>query len=100
MMLAYGENNLAANATFSLYIRGSACLNRGFLIAAGLEDALYGLEGMRFSQTDMEYLQSLNLFPKEFIRSLSGFRFTGDVWAMPEGTNSPLKYNLLAMYLL
>ena len=86
MMLAYKENNLAANATFSLYIRGSAWLNRGFFVAAGLEDALYGLEGMRFSQTDMEYLQSLNLFPKEFIRSLSGFRFTGDVWAMPEGT--------------
>ena len=86
MMLAYGENNLAANATFSLYIRGSGCLNRGFFVAAGLEDALYGLEGMRFSQTDMEYLQSLDLFPKEFIRSLSGFRFTGDVWTMPEGT--------------
>ncbi|MEI6261172.1 MAG: nicotinate phosphoribosyltransferase, partial [Deltaproteobacteria bacterium] len=86
MMLAYKENNLAANATFSLYIRGSAWLNRGFFVAAGLEDALHGLEGMRFSQTDMEYLQGLNLFPKEFIRSLSGFRFTGDVWAMPEGT--------------
>jgi len=86
MMLAYGENHLAAKATFSLYIRGSAWINRGFFVTAGLEAALYGLEGMRFSQTDMDYLQSLNLFPEGFIRSLSGFRFTGDVWAMPEGT--------------
>ncbi len=86
MMLAYGENHLAAKATFSLYIRGSEWLNRGFFVAAGLEDALYGLERMRFSPTDMDYLQSLNLFPEEFIRSLSEFRFTGDVWAMPEGT--------------
>jgi nicotinate phosphoribosyltransferase len=86
MMRAYWENHLSAKATFSLFIRGSAELNRGFFVAAGLEDALNGLEGMRFSQTDVEYLQSLNLFPDEFIRSLSKFRFTGDVWAMPEGT--------------
>ncbi len=86
MMRAYGENHLVAKATFSLFIRGSAGLNRGFFVAAGLEDALYGLERMRFSQTDTDYLQSLNLFPEGFIRSLSGFCFTGDVWAMPEGT--------------
>ncbi|MFH0995556.1 MAG: nicotinate phosphoribosyltransferase [Pseudomonadota bacterium] len=86
MMLAYRENHLAAKATFSLFIRGSAGLNRGFFVAAGLEDALHGLEGMRFSQSDLDYLQSLNLFPEGFIRSLAGFRFTGDVWAMPEGT--------------
>ncbi|MBI5591694.1 MAG: nicotinate phosphoribosyltransferase [Deltaproteobacteria bacterium] len=86
MMFAYRENHLAAKATFSLFIRGSEGLNRGFLVAAGLEDALSGLENMRFSQTDMDYLRSLNLFPEDFIRSLSGFRFTGDVWAMPEGT--------------
>jgi nicotinate phosphoribosyltransferase len=86
MMLAYGENHLAAKATFSLYIRGSAGLNRGFFVAAGLEDALFGLEKMRFSQTDIDYLQSLNLFPEGFILSLSGFHFTGDVRAMPEGT--------------
>ena len=79
MMLAYGENHLAAKATFSLFIRGSAGLNRGFFVAAGLEDALNNLEGMHFSQTDMAYLQSLNLFPDKFVRSLSGFRFTGDV---------------------
>ena len=94
MMHAYGENHLAAKATFSLYIRGSAWLNREFFVVAGLEDALYGLEGMRFSQTDMAYLKSLNLFPERFIQSLSHFRFTGDVWAMPEGTicfaNEPL----------
>jgi nicotinate phosphoribosyltransferase len=86
MMLAYGQNHQTANATFSLYIRGSAGFNRGFFIAAGLEDALYGLEKMRFSQSDTDYLQSLNLFPEGFIRSLPDFRFTGDVWAMPEGT--------------
>jgi len=86
MMLAYWENHLTAKATFSLFIRGSAELNRGFFVTAGLEDALYGLERMRFSQSDLDYLQSLNLFPEGFIRSLSDFRFTGDIWAMPEGT--------------
>jgi len=86
MMLAYGENHQSARATFSLFIRGSAGLNRGFFVAAGLEDALYGLEKMHFSQSDLDYLQSLNLFPEAFIRLLPDFRFTGDVRAMPEGT--------------
>ena len=86
MMFAYMENHLAGNATFSLFIRRSAAVNRGYFVAAGLDDALSGLERMRFSQSDMDYLQSLNLFSEEFIRSLAQFRFTGDVWAMPEGT--------------
>ncbi len=86
MMLAYGESHESAMATFSLYIRGVEGFNRGYFVTAGLEDALYGLEKMRFSRSDLNYLQSLNLFSKAFIQSLRGFRFTGEVRAMPEGT--------------
>ena len=86
MMFTYSENHLAGKATFSLFIRRSAEVNRGYFVAAGLEDALSGLERLRFSESDMDYLRSLSLFSEKFIRSLAGFRFTGDVWAMPEGT--------------
>ena len=86
MAAAYRKNCMDAIASFSLYIRGSSQLNRGYFIAAGLEDALNGLEQMRFSQTDVDYLYGLNLFPKKFLQSLLDFRFSGTVWAMPEGT--------------
>lgn len=86
MMAAYQENHMTANATFSLFIRGYEQLNRGYFIAAGLQDALRSLEQLRFSQGEIEYLQRLNLFPRSFIQALPDFRFTGDVWAMPEGT--------------
>ncbi len=86
MMVTYSENHLAGKATFSLFIRRSAEVHRGYFVAAGLEDALSGLERLRFTESDMDYLRRLNLFSEEFIRSLAGFRFSGEVWAMPEGT--------------
>jgi nicotinate phosphoribosyltransferase len=86
MMFTYSENHMAGKATFSMFIRQSAEVNRGYFVAAGLDDALSGLERLRFSESDMDYLRSLSLFSEDFIRSLAGFHFTGDVWAMPEGT--------------
>ena len=58
----------------------------GFAIFAGLEQILEYLEGMRFEAEDIEYLRGLNLFGEDFLEYLSGFRFTGDVYAFPEGT--------------
>ncbi len=86
MMAAYKKNDMMATATFSLFIRGYDQLNRGYFIAAGLEDALNSLERLRFSTEDVEYLRSLNLFPESLLHTLPDFRFSGEVWAMPEGT--------------
>ena len=58
----------------------------GFAIFAGLEQILQYLEGMRFDKADIEYLRSLGLFGEDFLNYLGGFRFTGDVYAFPEGT--------------
>lgn len=58
----------------------------GFAIFAGLEQILQYLEGMRFEEADIEYLRGLELFKEEFLDYLSKFRFTGDVYAFPEGT--------------
>ena len=58
----------------------------GFAIFAGLEQILEYLEGMRFTEQDVAYLESLNLFDKKFLDYLRNFRFTGDVYAFPEGT--------------
>lgn len=58
----------------------------GFAIFAGLEQILQYLEGMHFEPDDIEYLRGLHLFSEDFLAYLSEFRFTGDVYAFPEGT--------------
>jgi len=75
-------------ATFELSVRRLPA-NRNFLIAAGLEQAVEYLSGLRFEKDEIDYLRSLSQFsrvPDEFFRYLSGLRFRGDVFAMPEGT--------------
>ncbi len=60
--------------------------NGGYAIMAGLEQLIEYMNNLEFSEEDIEYLRSLNLFSKEFIDYLADFKFTCDVWAMPEGT--------------
>jgi nicotinate phosphoribosyltransferase len=59
---------------------------RGFLVAAGIERVLEALEDFHFEAAAIEYLDSLKLFTPEFLTYLSTLRFTGDVYAVPEGT--------------
>jgi nicotinate phosphoribosyltransferase len=59
---------------------------RGFLVAAGIERVLETLEDFHFEAEAIEYLDSLKLFTPEFLTYLSTLRFTGDVYAVPEGT--------------
>ena len=58
----------------------------GFAIAAGLEQIVQYIKELHFSQEDVEYLRNRKLFSEEFLEYLAGFRFTGDIWAVPEGT--------------
>ena len=58
----------------------------GFAIAAGLEQVIRYIEDLRFDEEDLGYLRSKNCFSPEFLDYLRDFRFTGDIWAVPEGT--------------
>ncbi|MBE6940446.1 MAG: nicotinate phosphoribosyltransferase [Ruminococcaceae bacterium] len=58
----------------------------GFAIAAGLEQLIDYIENLHFSQEDIDYLRGRNLFSEEFLQYLADFRFTGDIYAVPEGT--------------
>ena len=58
----------------------------GFAIFAGLEQVIEYIEKLHFSQDDIKYLQSLQLFSAEFLNYLQDFRFRGDIYAFPEGT--------------
>ncbi len=58
----------------------------GYAIAAGLEQIVHYIEELRFTESDIEFLRGKNIFSEEFLEYLSGFHFTGDIWAVPEGT--------------
>ena len=58
----------------------------GFAIAAGLEQVIEYIENLRFDEEDIGFLRSKGTFSEEFLTYLRGFRFTGDIWAVPEGT--------------
>ncbi|MFH1349887.1 MAG: nicotinate phosphoribosyltransferase [Pseudomonadota bacterium] len=60
--------------------------NGGYCILAGLEDLINYLNALRFTQQDLAYLKGLSIFSNEFIEYLANFKFTGDMWAIPEGT--------------
>ena len=58
----------------------------GFAIAAGLEQIIQYIEELHFDAEDIQYLRDRNLFSEEFLAYLANFKFTGDIWAVPEGT--------------
>ncbi len=71
-------------ATFDLFVR-ELPVNRSYLVAAGLEDILHYIKNLKFSRQDISYLKKQKLFSEGFLGYLKNFKFTGDVWAMPEG---------------
>lgn len=85
MLAAYFEHDMNESASFEFFVRALP-EGRNFLIACGLEQVCEYLQALQFSREDREWLASLNRFSPAFLHSLSDFRFTGDVDAVPEGT--------------
>lgn len=85
MMQAYLEGGKTDTAVFELFFR-TLPERRGFLVAAGLETALDFLEQLRFSEAEIAWLQRSGRFGRALLDYLAGFRFTGDIHAMAEGT--------------
>jgi len=93
MLQAYVEERMDDVGVFSLFVRRLP-ERRNFLLACGLEDVLAFLEALRFDDAALAYLDSLRRFSPRFLKYLETFRFTGDVYAVAEGTpvfaNEPL----------
>ncbi len=88
MAAGYVQTRFEARATFELFVRNLP-LRRSYLVAAGLEQALDFLENVRFTADEIAYLRRHAAFQhigRAFFDYLAEFRFTGEVWAMPEGT--------------
>ena len=84
MCASYFDNKKFEPATFDLFIRRLP-ENRSYFLFAGLEQALLYLKSVKFTEEHLTYLKKQG-FDKEFLDYLRNFKFTGDVWAVPEGT--------------
>jgi len=85
MIQVYLDRGMAGTAVFEFFAR-KLPPRRGFLVAAGLEQALQYLEGLRFSADEIDWLAKTKRFNRNLLDYFAGFRFTGDVHAMLEGT--------------
>src|SRR3984893_16693978 len=84
MIQAYLDHGSTDTAVFEFFARALPA-RRGFLIAAGLEQALDFLENLHFSDAEIAWLKSTGRFKGNLLEYLAGFRFSGDVHAMAEG---------------
>jgi nicotinate phosphoribosyltransferase len=84
MCASYFENRRNEIATFDLFIR-KLPPNRSYFIFAGLEQVLLFLENIKFNEEQLNYLKKHG-FKEEFLEYLRNFRFSGEVWSVPEGT--------------
>jgi nicotinate phosphoribosyltransferase len=93
MLQTYHAERMQEVAVFDLFVRRLPA-ERGFLLAAGLEQALDYLENLHFTAAELDWLADCGRFKPSFVAWLETFRFTGDVDALPEGTaffaNEPL----------
>lgn len=86
MMQGYfKEKDANETVIFDMFYRTNPHGN-GFAICAGLEQVIEYIENLHFTDDEVEYLRSLNMFEEDFLDYLHEFRFTGDIYAIPEGT--------------
>lgn len=85
MMQGYFIHNSNETVIFDVFYRENPS-GSGYAICAGLEQMIEYVKELRFEQEDIEYLRSLKLFNEDFLSYLKGFQFTGDIYAIPEGT--------------
>lgn len=86
MMQGYFKNkDKNETVIFDAFYRNNPC-GGGYAIAAGLEQVIDYIRNLHFSQADIEYLRSLGIFEEAFLEYLKDFRFTGDIYAIPEGS--------------
>ncbi len=86
MMQGYFKNkDQNETVIFDAFFRNNPC-GGGYSIAAGLELLIQYIKELRFEQEDIDYLASLKIFDGEFLEYLKDFKFTGDIYAIPEGT--------------
>ena len=85
MMQGYFKNKTNETVIFDVFYRSNP-EDAAYSITAGLAQVIEYIEGLHFDETDINYLRSTGFFQEDFLEYLKDFRFTGDIYAIPEGT--------------
>lgn len=85
MMQGYFKTNSRETVVFDAFYRSNPC-DGGYAVCAGLEQIIDYIENLHFDEEDISYLRSLGTFEEDFLAYLSTFHFSGDIYAIPEGT--------------
>ena len=85
MMQGYFKSHADETVIFDAFYRTNPS-GGGYSITAGLEQVIDYIKHLHFSESDISYLRSLNIFDEDFLMYLGNFRFSGDIYAIPEGT--------------
>ena len=85
MMQGYFENKTNETVIFDVFYRNNPS-GSGYAICCGLEQMIDYVKNLHFSEEDITYLRSLNMFHEDFLAYLADFKFTGNIYAIPEGT--------------
>lgn len=85
MMQGYFKNPTDQVVVFDAFYRRNPC-DGGYAIAAGLEQVIEYIRNLHFTSDDIDYLRDLGIFEEDFLDYLRGFHFSGDIYAIPEGT--------------
>lgn len=85
MMQGYYEKGQNENVIFDVFFRQNPC-NNGYSVCAGLDQVIDYMKNLHFTYDDVDYLRGLGIFKEDFLHYLSGFHFSGDIYAIPEGT--------------
>lgn len=85
MMQGYFKNPTDQIVVFDAFYRHNPC-DGGYAVAAGLEQVIEYIRNLHFTSDDIDYLRSLGIFEEDFLDYLRGFHFSGDIYAIPEGT--------------
>lgn len=85
MMQGYFKTGLNDTVVFDMFYRKNPS-DGGYAVACGLEQVIEYIKNLKFTYEDIDYLRKLNMFDEEFLTYLSSFHFSGDIYAIPEGT--------------
>lgn len=85
MMQGYYKKGQHETVVFDVFYRHNPCGN-GYSVCAGLDQVIDYIKNLHFTYEDVDYLRSLHIFDDDFLQYLSGFHFTGDIYAIPEGS--------------
>ena len=97
MMQGYFKTGNNRTVIFDAFHRKNPC-DGGYSISCGLDQVIDYINNLHFTEDDITYLRSLNIFDEDFLEYLANFKFTGDIYAIPEGSECVTQLKVMELW--